>query len=83
MVDDADTRLHLWIGIGMQCHKGQKEQAARCCLSSERADSVHLQCRTEPMLEKILKDRKEGVWFGSSLWASLQNRTNIVLEDKK
>jgi len=52
---------HLWIGTGMQCHKGQREQAACCCLSSGKADSVHLQCSMKHVLKEILKEREEGV----------------------
>lgn len=64
MEDDAEVELHLWIGIGMQCHKGQREQAAHCSLSLERADCpfpVQHEAHARKNLER--EQRRGLVWI--------------------
>lgn len=82
MADDAKAEPHLWIGVGMQRRMRQREQAAHCSLPLERANCPS-PVRHEAHARKNLERRKEGAWFGSLLWQSLQKRTDIVLEDQK
>lgn len=83
MEEDEDAEPDFWMGIGIWHCKGWMEEAARSCVSSERADSFHPQHGRKRTMEKVLKERKEGIWFGSLLWQCLQNKVSIVLEEKK